>query len=1483
MSRLFAAVACLALLLPACERKGEESDLENTVSKSHPYAFHTPQDSKERPVADNGALLSLVSVDVSGAKVVPAIAREGWSLTLRTSSFGRAGRTLDLSNPKVGTRDQRATLSYGQLTAYFDNKPAGLEQGWELPARPEGDGPIRITVTADGLTFRPGDKDSILLGDARRPIFEYRDLRVWDADRKPLGATMSILAPHAVEIVVDDTGARYPVTIDPTLVRIGQDTSSDGMSADRFGAAIAVADDLALVGAPANDAGAADSGAVYVFRRTGGVWAEVQKLVPPDPSAGKRFGESVAVLDGVALVGAPGDDENGADAGAAYAFEGGSPAFGTARKLLPPAGAAGDRAGTSTAISNIIIGPDIVPHYFVGAPGHDSGGTDRGAVFEFIPDANSGDILPGSAIARPTAVDGEGLGSAIVASSDVDQARLYIGASHAPGDPSPADRGAVFIFERNVVTEMPLVTDWPEFKRLDPSDGLTGDEFGHSIALFADRLVVGAPSHGGSGAVYVFDRNLGGDDEWGQLAKVTDSTAGGGARFGHAIGYNAGLLAVGAPMSGSGAVTLHSPDQGGTNTWGIVTKVSSPTAQAGDEFGFGVGLSAQAIFGAPNEGSIGRAHFYDLSGEPIAADDSYSVEFGETLTVAAPGVLANDADPDAKALSAILVTNTSSGNLNLASNGGFTFAPAQVGVVSFVYKANNGSEDSNQARATITVTSPNEAPVAVDDVATTPRDTAVTIDVLANDSDPEGDPITLDSVNAPMNGTAVVINGLVRYTPEAGFAGQDHFNYVISAAGQTDSGQVVVNVTSANQPPTARMDTVITNEETAVQISPLANDTDPENDALTLGTVDQPANGSISVSGSTVTYTPNNNFSGFDLFDYRVTDAAGNLAVGTIRVAVQEIPDPPVANDDNVMTTKSMAITIDVLANDVDPDSSPLVQQVTQPSNGSAVISQNKVIYTPTPLWTGTDSFTYTIQDNALLTDTATVTVVVGDANLLPEFVPPTPITTVRGAVGDLIQFRVIAIDGDPGTTISYGMLTPPTGASVDSSTGNFSWTTNASHAGTTTLTFTASDGIDTVTKDVFVQLTFDDDDGDGVSDGWERGNGLDPNSRDSDGDEIPDGVEVGFEPSQAPDTDGDMVIDALDDDSDGDGVLDIDEAGDDDLDTDPVDTDGDGIFDFRDTDSDNDGTDDGADNCRLDANADQADLDGDGRGDVCDPDRDGDNLADEREPEVGLDPDNPDTDGDFILDGDELGSFDEPRDSDGDMTHDALDDDSDGDGYSDAEEAGDEDPFTRPVDTDGDGVPDFRDIDSDNDNALDAVDNCLLVNNPTQNDTDGDGEGDACDETALPDGDGDGVHDAVDGCPDVADPEQINSDGDEFGDACDDDDDNDTILDPDDNCPIDANEDQADNDDDGDGDECDPDDDDDGVPDGDDNCPEEPNTDQADDNEDGIGNACQGSVVNPDPEPEGCCKNSVAGRREPFTLWLLAVIGLAALVRRRL
>lgn len=287
----------------------------------------------------------------------------------------------------------------------------------------------------------------------------------------------------------------------------------------------------------------------------------------------------------------------------------------------------------------------------------------------------------------------------------------------------------------------------------------------------------------------------------------------------------------------------------------------------------------------------------------------------------------------------------------------------------------------------------NLPPVAGNDAATTPEDTPVDIDVLANDSDPEGAAISVTGVGAAAHGSAQVINGGagVRYIPGPDFNGADSFTYTVAdAGGATTTATVSVSVAAVPDAPVAGNDQATTRSGRPVLVTVISNDIDPDGDAMTVTGVTAPAHGSAVMSaGQSVTYQSAAGYAGPDAFTYTIDDGTGRTATATVVITV--IPatanTPPVAVADvQQVTTGSSIIRVHVLTNDSDAEGDPLrIIRVSAPSAGSASISGSSILYTVRTK-VASDQFTYTIADGFRGTATATVTL---------TFTPPLPPKTL--------------------------------------------------------------------------------------------------------------------------------------------------------------------------------------------------------------------------------------------------------------------------------------------------------------------------------------------------------------------------------------------------------------------------------------------------------------------------------------------------------
>ncbi|MEO0595625.1 MAG: Ig-like domain-containing protein, partial [Chloroflexota bacterium] len=269
---------------------------------------------------------------------------------------------------------------------------------------------------------------------------------------------------------------------------------------------------------------------------------------------------------------------------------------------------------------------------------------------------------------------------------------------------------------------------------------------------------------------------------------------------------------------------------------------------------------------------------------PIAVADSYSVDEDTTLNVdALTGVLANDTDAEGDSLTAVLETEPSNGLLVLNADGSFDYTPNADfnGTDSFTYKANDGQEDSPVVTVTITVNDvaePNTAPVAVADSYTTSEDIALIVDaatgVLANDSDPEGDSLTVSVLNDVTSGTlSLNADGSFTYTPNADFNGSDRFTYEVTDGEFTVSASASININPVNDAPVAENDMYTIDEDGVATGNVLDNDTDAEGDSLTALIASSASFGSVEFnSDGSFTYTPNPDFNGSDSFSYSVSD-----------------------------------------------------------------------------------------------------------------------------------------------------------------------------------------------------------------------------------------------------------------------------------------------------------------------------------------------------------------------------------------------------------------------------------------------------------------------------------------------------------------------------------------------------------------------------------------------------------------------------------
>lgn len=451
---------------------------------------------------------------------------------------------------------------------------------------------------------------------------------------------------------------------------------------------------------------------------------------------------------------------------------------------------------------------------------------------------------------------------------------------------------------------------------------------------------------------------------------------------------------------------------------------------------------------------------------PTTSGVSVSTNEDESKLIALVG---NDSDGDPLTYS--IVTGPSHGSLGTISGNQIAYTPNANynGADSFTFKANDGTSDSNVSVVNITVNLINDNPVTDDGSATTSEDSSVTIDLSGSDID--GDALTYLIVGGPTNGTlGSVTDNHVDYTPNTNYTGGDSFTFKVND-GTADSNTATISITvmPINDSPVANPDTVSVNEDATLVLAKwdlVGNDADVDGDSLTLISVSNATHGTVSIDVDSVVFVPTTNYNGTASFDYTISD--GSLTdMTTVTVTVNPVNDTPVATEVSESIDEDVATTIDLLGSDIDGDTLTYIK-VTNPLHGTlGTVSSNQVTYTPNTNFTGSDSFTYKVNDGAVDSSTATVSIIIGGVNDPPVLDP-----IGNKTVNELETLAFMVIASDPDSSLTYSLAGAPMGAVINSDTGAFSFTP-AETQGPSQYTFTVSvtDGIATDSEEITVTV----------------------------------------------------------------------------------------------------------------------------------------------------------------------------------------------------------------------------------------------------------------------------------------------------------------------------------------------------------------------------------------------------------------------------
>ena len=598
--------------------------------------------------------------DGRGFSVTPDTA--GWSWGLDLVRYGWREDEREVARPQTITAERgRVAYAWDELlTEWYVNDPRGLEHGYVVHERPAGNtdgehGPLTFTlavrgelcaeVQADGrgVSFRSGDGANVLT---------YDGLSVFDADGRALRASFAPVA-RGLLLSIGEHGARYPLTIDPIAQQAYLKASNTG-AGDEFGSAVAVFGDTVVVGAPKEDSDsvgvngdqanddAPDSGAVYVFVRSGSSWSQQAYIKASNTDAIDLFGTFLSLSGDTLVVGAFGEDSNATgvngdqndnaagEAGAAYVFVRSGTTWSQQAYLKASNTDPGDLFGGYVSISGdtLAVGAVSERSSATGVNGDqtDDSMENAGAVYVYV---RNGTTWTQEAYLKASNTEEADLFGRVSLSGDT----LVVGAtgedSAATGvngdqsDNSFGQAGAAYVYVRNGTT-------WTQEAYLKASNPEELDRFGCAVSVSGDTLVVGALEEDSgatgingdqndetepqSGAAYAFVRN---GTSWSQAAYIKPSNE--SHFFGRSLCLSANTLVIGADFESNGSTGVNGNQNRGFvltsgsaylfsrtgQTWAQRAYLKASNTGAQDRFGISVAVASElVVVGAYQEDSV---------------------------------------------------------------------------------------------------------------------------------------------------------------------------------------------------------------------------------------------------------------------------------------------------------------------------------------------------------------------------------------------------------------------------------------------------------------------------------------------------------------------------------------------------------------------------------------------------------------------------------------------------------------------------------------------------------------------------------------------------------------------------------------------------------------------------------------------------------------------------------------------------------------
>lgn len=517
-----------------------------------------------------------------GLRLESAIADESWGSEWSLESFGYGEQQIPAQEGKLWASGARVEILRAEqgITEWFENRVNGMEHGFTLTSAPQGRAngtPLRLVIGIAGdLKARTdGELDLVLMDRDGMDVLRYENLKVWDADGKILSAVMRMGKADMLWIEVNDDGASYPVTIDPTFISETKLLAPDGDAGDSFGWEVAIDGNTAVIGAYRDDVGTTvNQGSVYVFTGSGTDWTFQQKLTSSDGTEGDDFGTAVSIQGDTILVGASikriGDNTQ---QGKAYVFTRSGTVWTEQQGLLAGDGGIRDHFGSSVSLDG--------DYAVIGAK------TDvlKGSAYIFM---RSGDTWTQQQKIFPAdGTDSDDFGESVAISGST----VVIGASGALNS-SIIDRGAAYIYERNGGF-------WSLQRKL--SLPVKGSGFGADVSISGETVVVfkrrvlPAYVFVRNGTTWTEQQQLSPVDEFGRVVGSASKLSGAISGDTVAFGFDQGNVG-----NNPGQDSVFIFERSGP-TWTQSQRLIATDGLDGDSLGWSVAISGRAVI----SGAIG--------------------------------------------------------------------------------------------------------------------------------------------------------------------------------------------------------------------------------------------------------------------------------------------------------------------------------------------------------------------------------------------------------------------------------------------------------------------------------------------------------------------------------------------------------------------------------------------------------------------------------------------------------------------------------------------------------------------------------------------------------------------------------------------------------------------------------------------------------------------------------------------------------------